>query len=278
MSMDTLAVDKPWLMLGDCLERMREIPDGSVDMVLCDLPYGVSACSWDSVIPLAPLWEQYGRITKSNGNVVLTAAQPFTTILISSNLKKFKYSWVWDKKTATGGALAGRRPMRAHEDVCVFSSKLSVYYPQMVDFCENEIKRMRKHDFICPNAQTMGRGTNVSTGWYEGKKKFPQSVIRINGLAPASVEKKAGMHPTQKPVRLMEYLIKTYTQEGEIVLDNCFGSAPTGVACVNTGRRFIGIERDSHYFDVGRKRIEATIAAASQTAPQGGLFDAQAAE
>jgi DNA modification methylase len=270
---ESLTVDKPWLMLGDCLERMAEIPDGIVDAVICDLPYGTTDCKWDAVIPFEPLWSQYNRVLKTNGSVVLTSAQPFTTALIYSNMKNFRYSWVWDKKTATGGALSKQRPMRAHEDVCVFSNAVGVYNPQMVDFSPDEIKRMRKHDFICKNAQTMSGGANISRGWFEGKQKFPQSVIRINGLAPASAEKKSGMHPTQKPVALIEYLVKTYSNVGGTVLDNCAGSFTTGVACVNTGRRFIGIERHEPYFDIGRRRIEAAIAA-TQPAPLGGLFSA----
>jgi site-specific DNA-methyltransferase (adenine-specific) len=175
-----------------------------------------------------------------------------------SNVKMFKYCWVWDKKTATGGAISSYQPMRAHEDVCVFYKESCAYAPQMTKFSEDEVKRMRKHDFVCKNAQVIGIGTNISKGWFDGKKKFPKTVIRINGIAPNSAEKKAGRHPTQKPVALMEYLIRTYTNEGETVLDFTMGSGTTGVACKNLGRSFIGIEMDADYFAAASKRIADT--------------------
>ena len=246
------------LIQGDCLEVMKALPDNSVDAIITDLPYGTTACKWDVVIPLEPMWEQLKRVIKKNGAIVMTASQPFTTTLISSNMAMFKYELIWDKHTATGGALAKYRPMKAHENIVVFSELKSTYNPQMVDFTMDEIKKMRKHDFICRNSDVIGVGTNISKGWSEGKKKNPKSLVRINGITPVSKEKQAGLHPTQKPVALMEYLIKTYTNEGDTVLDFCMGSGTTGVACVQTGRHFIGIENDLTYFNIATRRIEDT--------------------
>ena len=246
------------LIQGDCLEKMKDIPDGSVDMVLCDLPYGTTACKWDTCIPFEPMWEQLKRVTKKNGAIVLFGSQPFTSALVMSNPKMFKYEWVWDKKTATGGALAHLRPMKSHENICVFCKTVSIYNRQWEDFSQDEIKKMRKHDFICKNSETIGIGCNISTGWFDGKRKNPKSVIRINGVTPVSMEKKQGKHPTQKPVALMEYLIKTYTQEGETVLDFTMGSGTTGLACKNLNRNFIGIELDETYFNIAKQRIDLT--------------------
>lgn len=225
-----------WFMLGDCLERMKEIPDGSVDMVLCDLPYGTTACKWDSVIPFEPLWEQYRRIAKPNAAIVLTASQPFTTALIASNLKGFRYCWVWDKKIAGNPFLAKRQPLKRHEDICVFSTRPHAYYPQMVT----------------GKLRTKGGGRSklfdVELTSSVNDQYYPTSIIEFSNA-------KRGAHPTQKPVPLMEYLIKTYTKEGETVLDNCMGSGTTGVACANKNRKFIGIEMDQGYFDIAKQRI-----------------------
>ena len=226
----------------DCLEGMRRISDKSVDMILCDLPYGTTACKWDTIIPFEPLWEQYKRVIKDNGAIVLTAVQPFTSNLIVSNLDMFRYSWVWEKTMATGGFLAKKRPLRAHEDVCVFYKNQPTY---------NQQKLLGE-----PYTRKEGVKKNSVIGDREG------GYITVNkgGRSPRSVIKipnpnRGSMHPTQKPVPLFEYLIKTYTNEGETVLDNCMGSGTTAIACINTNRNFIGFELDETYFDLANERI-----------------------
>ena len=241
------------LRLGDCLEVMAELDDGCVDMVLCDLPYGTTACKWDSVIPFEPLWREYRRVTKPNAAIVLTASQPFTTALIASNMKEFRYCWVWDKKVVTGFAFAKYQPMRAHEDICVFGQPGGTYNAQMVERTQEELKRFAHRPAESSGGELYGGMTTKSPTREENKFKNPNSVIRINGVVGRSSEKVP--HPTQKPVALMEYLIRTYTNEGETVLDNTMGSGTTGVACRNTGRAFIGIERDPEYFAIAQRRI-----------------------
>lgn len=248
----------PVLMLGDCLDRMREIEDGCVDMVLCDLPYGTTACKWDSVIPFEPLWREYRRVTKPNAAIVLTASQPFTSALVMSNPTMFKYEWVWRKSRPTGHAHAKNKPMKDHENVLVFSAGTTVhanqsssrmlYQPQGLE----SVRILKKQD--TPGRFAMGSGATISTR--PGTKTqhmqeatgYPRSVIEFPSVSQ-------GVHPTQKPVALMEYLIRTYTHEGETVLDNTMGSGTTGVACVNTGRKFFGIERDPDYFAIAERRI-----------------------
>jgi hypothetical protein len=232
------------LMLGDCLERMAEIPDGSVDMVLCDLPYWTTACKWDSVIPFDLLWTHYRRIAKPNAAIVLTASQPFTTALIASNMREFRYSLVWEKNKATGHLNANRMPLRAHEDVCVFASATPAYIPVLGVGVAYSNKHTAGDSGDCYGKVAESRRDNVAT-------RFPRSVVRF----PVEMRPQ---HPTQKPVALMEYLIRTYTNEGETVLDNTMGSGTTGVACVNTGRNFIGIERDPGYFAIAQARISNT--------------------
>lgn len=225
---------------GDCLELMKDIPDGSIDMVLCDLPYGVTDCGWDSIIPFEDLWKEYRRVTKANGAVVLFAAQPFTTKLIQSNLRDFRYCWYWRKNNATGGLFCKYQPMRCMEDICVFYGKAPKYNPQGLV----ELER--------PKVNRADRNQNV----YGGKRN--DSVQRFTGYPKNLLEfdrERMIFHPTQKPVELLEYLIRTYTDEGDTVLDNCMGSGSTGVACVNTDRRFIGIEKEERYFDIAKKRI-----------------------
>lgn len=229
-----------WLMKGDCLERMKQIPDGSVDMVLCDLPYGTTQNKWDSVIPFAELWREYGRICK--GAIVLTASQPFTSALVMSNAGMFKYQWIWDKSQVTGFLNAKKQPLRRHEDVVVFYANQPTYNPQFTEGAAYKINR--KH--ATPNYGAQTENSTESDG-----RRYPTSILGI----PQSREK--GGHPTQKPVALMEYLIRTYTNEGDTVLDNCMGSGTTGVACANTGRRFIGIEMDDNYYDIAKRRILA---------------------
>jgi DNA modification methylase len=241
------------LILGGCLEKMKDIPDGSVDMVLCDLPYGTTACKWDTVISLESLWEQYNRVIKNKGAIVLTAAQPFTTALIASNYKMFHHSWVWDKKFAANFPQAKRQPLRIHEDIVVFGTTPS-YYPQMTKRDVPIKKGANKGAVIFGGVSGLGRDD------YKGKvynEKYPETVLRFS-----SRDEQRGLHPTQKPVSLMEYLIKTYTKQGETVLDNTMGSGTTGVACVNTGRNFIGIELDEGYFKIAEKRISEARAKA----------------
>ena len=223
---------------GDCLEVMAQLPDNSVDMILCDLPYGTTACKWDTVIPFEPLWAQYRRIAKRNAAIVLTASQPFTTALIASNMREFRYCWVWEKSLKVGFQNANRRPLKNHEDVCVFGG--SLYQPQGLQVYGKENKRGGVGEF----------SSSVNTQKYTQKyTNYPVSVLKIAS--------EVGLHPTQKPVALMEYLIRTYTREGEVVLDNCMGSGTTGVGCANTGRQFIGIEREPKYFTIASERIAA---------------------
>ena len=230
------------LINGDCLEAMAALPDSSIDMVLTDLPYGTTACKWDVVIPFDPLWEQWKRIRKPNAAIVLTATQPFTSCLVMSNLKEFRYCWVWDKQVGRGHLVAKKRPMARHEDICVFYAKPPTYAPQMV-------KREK------PVKGREGKRTEIMGGKSSGYEaiyeyKYPQTIISI-----ASEGNTGKLHPTQKPVALMEYLINTYTEPGAVVLDCCMGSGTTGVAAINTERDFIGIERDPDYCAIAQERI-----------------------
>jgi site-specific DNA-methyltransferase (adenine-specific) len=233
------------LMQGDCLERMKEILDGSIDMVLTDPPYGTTACKWDSIIPLEPMWKQLKRVIKPNGAIVMTASQPFTTTLISSNMKMFKYCWVWHKSHPSGFAMANKRVMKYHEDICIFSLQQATYNPIKTNGKPNHSTgtmngtRDNKSIHNCGLLQK-----DDSSGI-----KHPNSVLKINN------PRIKGQHPTQKPVALMEYLIRTYTNENETVLDFTMGSGSTGVACVNTNRNFIGIELDQDYFEIAKERI-----------------------
>ena len=244
-------IDDCQLMFGDCLERMKEIPDNSIDMILCDLPYGTTACKWDNIIPFEPLWEQYKRIIKDNGAIVLTASQPFTTSLIASNMGGYCYSWVWDKKFGANFVQAKRQPLKNHEDICIFShnGKMPKYFPIMLKR-NKPIKHGKNHGMT----DAIPLVTNSS---YNGKiynEKYPSSQLHFSCR-----EGKRGFHPTQKPVALFEYLIKTYTNPGELVLDNCMGSGTTAIACINTNRKFIGIEMDEKYYDISCKRIKDAL-------------------
>tara|TARA_B110000211_G_C13912072_1_gene478835 strand:- start:139 stop:843 length:705 start_codon:yes stop_codon:yes gene_type:complete len=229
-------------MQGDCLERMKEIPDGSVDMILTDPPYGTTACKWDSIIPLEPMWEQLKRVIKPNGAIVMTASQPFTTTLISSQMKLFKYSWLWDKGQGTGFLNAKRQPLRSCEDVVVFYKKQPTYNPQM---------RLGFKPYKCKQGATKTQNYGNQSGaiTVSDGSRYPLTLVAFNRDG-------AKVHPTQKPVALMEYLIKTYTNETDTVLDFTMGSGSTGVACVNTNRKFIGIELDEDYFRVAKERID----------------------
>ena len=229
-----------YIECGGCLELMKDIPDGSIDMILCDLPYGTTKNKWDSVIPFEPLWEQYNRVIKDNGAIVLFSQMPFTVDLVASNYKDFRYEWIWEKLSASGHLNANRMPMKKHENILVFYKKLPTYNPQ---FTEGKpyVATYSTH------SSNYGKQKDNITTINDGKR-YPVDIIKFNN--------DRGLHPTQKPVELLEYLIKTYTNEGDTVLDNCMGSGSTGVACVNTGRNFIGIELDGGYFEIAKSRIE----------------------
>ena len=228
------------LIHGDCLEEMKRIPDGSVDAVICDPPYGTTACRWDTVIPLEPMWEQLKRVTKKNGAIVLFGSQPFTSALVMSNPKMFRYVWHWHKGYSTGFANCNKMPMKSFEDVCVFYKKLPTYNPQgLVD--SGKINKRGSAQ------ESMGRTGCIGGEYTQIKTNYPTDEIRT--------KKERTQHPTGKPVALMEYLIKTYTNEGETVLDFTMGSGTTGVACKNLNRNFIGIELDKEYFEIAKERI-----------------------
>jgi len=239
------------LICGDCLQKMQAIPDASIDLILCDLPYGITDCKWDNIIPFDDLWQQYNRITKDNSAIVLFGNEPFTSQMICSNLIGFKYRIDWNKMIPSGFGYAKYRPMQQTEDIAIFTKKgkKTTYNPQMIKR-EKPIK---------------SGGNNIQAGVYNGFKcrgkgkkyeriyqyKFPTTLIKFMKI------RKGAIHPTQKPVALLEYLVKTYTNAGDVVLDNCMGSGSTGVACANTDRDFIGIELDENYFNIAKNRIEA---------------------
>ncbi len=236
------------LLHGDCLKLMREIPDGSVDLVLCDPPYGTTDCSWDSVLPFDQLWGEYDRIVKPDGTVVLFAAQPFTTQLIESNRRAFRYCWYWLKNMPTGFAFAKYQPMRRVEDVCVFYRKHGTYNPQGLQEVKNP-RRIRK----AVREDSVYKMETLAKDYVPRFKNYPKNVLQFDS--------ERGYHPTQKPVPLLEYLVRTYTNEGDTVLDNCMGSGSTGVAVQRVGgRRFIGMEQNKVYFDIARQRIEEAVA------------------
>ena len=230
------------LMQGDCLELMKTIPDGSVDLILTDPPYGTTACKWDTVIPFDLMWEQLNRIIKPNGAIVLFGSEPFSSMLRMSNIKQYKYDWIWEKEQGVNFQLCKKQPLKIHETISVFSLKSHNYFPQGLIACD--IRKSNK-----------GKGGNLGHLSSEEKRKeykqewsnYPKTIQRFN--------RERGLHPTQKPVALLEYLIRTYTQEGETILDFTMGSGSTGVACKNTNRSFIGIELDETYFEIASERI-----------------------
>lgn len=237
------------LFFGDCLERMKEIPDGSVDLVLTDPPYQATKCSWDSVIPFEPMWNELKRIVKPNGAIVLFGAEPFSSLLRCSNIKDFKYDWVWEKSKATGFLNSKRQPLRAHEIISVFYSKPPTYTPQMTEgvaYNKGVRKEQTQNDVYGSFDQVEVKSDGL---------RFPRSVQYFK-----TAESEGSFHKTQKPVALLEYLINTYSNEGEVVLDFTAGSFSTGVASLNTNRKFLGIEMNEGYFDIGVKRMrESTI-------------------
>lgn len=237
------------LYQGDCLELMKNIPDNYIDMILCDLPYGTTACKWDIIIPFNLLWKQYNRIIKDNGAIVLFAKQPFTSQLVNSNLKYFRYELIWQKDKGTDFGNANRKPLNSHENILVFYKKQPTYNKQLFAGKPYTKKNYKNNDDSDLNFKSDNSGIWVNDGF-----RTPTSVIKY---ARDNIHKGSNLHPTQKPVALLEYLIKTYTNEGEIVLDNCMGSGSTGMACINTNRNFIGIELDEGYFNIARERIES---------------------
>lgn len=240
-------MDGVTLMLGDCLEQMKEIPDGSVDMVLCDLPYGTTQCKWDSVIPFEPLWAQYRRVCKRNAAILLFGVEPFSSKLRMSNLRMFKYDWIWDKVRVTGFLNAKRQPMRAYEIISVFYDRQCTYNPQLTHGHQRKVSSAASKR-NCKKTSAYGKH---GLAGYDSTDRYPRNIQVFH-----TDTQKTALHTTQKPVALLEYLIKTYTNGDETVLDNCMGSGSTGVAAVNMGRSFIGIELDEQYFQIAKHRIE----------------------
>ena len=264
------------LRQGDCIELMKNLPDKSIDMILCDLPYGTTACKWDTIILFDKLWEQYNRIIKDNGAIVLFGSQPFTSLLINSNIKHFKHEWIWEKQKAANFMSAKYAPLKYHEEIIVFSgnsNKVSynpikykvLEFKDIENLDKNELKKIfdtRDYDRYgkVDKRKTVNDVVNPKDSHYGSMKvkvrnkddgyRYPKSVLKIN----KSINK--NVHPTQKPVALLKYLIKTYTNEDMLVLDNCMGSGSTGIACLNTNRKFIGFELDKEYFEIAKKRIE----------------------
>jgi site-specific DNA-methyltransferase (adenine-specific) len=238
------------VICGDCLTIMPEIPAKSIDMILCDLPYGTTACKWDTIIPFEPLWKEYKRIIKDNGAIVLTASQPFTSALVMSNPDMFRYEWIWEKQKGSNFANANKMPMRVHENVVVFYKHLPTYNPQKTN---TDSSYYRKGGVRNSPTKVMGEkspaGHYLTDGIRNGR--FPRSIQKITSEGMD----KGSHHPTQKPVALFEYLIKTYTNEGDLVLDNCAGSGTTGVACKKTNRNFILIEKEEKYFKIAEDRL-----------------------
>lgn len=240
---------------GDCLELMRDIPDKSVDMILCDLPYGTTRNNWDSVIPLEPLWAQYERIIKDDGAIVLTAQTPFDKVLGSSNLRLLRYEWIWNKSLPTGHLNAKKMPMKLHENILVFYKKLPTYNPQMTTGHKRKVARTV---YSKSGEGDSCYGKEERDTFYDSTERYPTSIQIFS-----NANQTGKLHKTQKPVDLFEYLIKTYTNEGDVVLDNCLGSGTTAVAAINTTRNFIGIERESKYVTIANERIRKAIDAKS---------------
>ena len=251
-------MEKVKLYQGDCLEVMKDIPDRSVDMILCDLPYNLVASKWDILIPFDKLWECYKRIIKDDGAIVLFGTQPFTTDLINSNRKWFRHINYWNKENCGNFAIAKYRPLAVVEEIVVFSNGKLTYNPQMVQ-AEDKNKRPRKNGSKTKedSTQSISSGYNRVSKTHNENLRFPKNLLTYNNRK-GELNSTKRLHPTQKPVDLLEWLIKTYTNECETVLDNCMGSGSTGVACANTNRKFIGIELEENYFNIAKERIENT--------------------
>lgn len=248
------------IMVGDCLDVMKAIPDNSVDMVLADLPYGTTQCSWDVIIPFDALWEQYLRIAKPEAAIVLCAAQPFASLMVSSNTRDYKYEWIWEKGAATGFLNAKKQPLRAHESAQVFYRKQPVYNPRMTTGHERKTSKRKSVESEC-----YGKALNLTE--YDSTERYPRSVQFFS-----SDKQTASYHPTQKPVAWMSFLISTYTNPGQVVMDNTMGSGTTGVACLQLGRKFIGIERDETIFGTAKARLAAELIRLNTPEPQIEMF------
>jgi site-specific DNA-methyltransferase (adenine-specific) len=248
-------LEKNKIYLGDCLEVMKDIDDESIDLIFSDLPFGTTNLSWDLPIDLDKLWEQYNRIIKSNGAILLFAQSPFDKILGCSNLKMLRYEWIWEKGAATGHLNANRCPLKAHENILVFYKKQPTYNPQMTEGHVRKVSKAKNRAACIERRNDTDDIYNNEyadrVGDYDSTTRYPRSVIKFS-----TDKQKSNLHKTQKPVALCEYLIKTYTNEGDIVLDSCIGSGTTAIAAINTGRSYIGIEKDEKYFNITNKRIE----------------------
>ena len=250
------------LYKGDCLVEMNNIEDHSIDMILCDLPYGTTACKWDTILPFDKLWEHYNRITKDESAILLFGSEPFSSYLRLSNIKNFRYDIIWYKNTSGGFINAKKQPMKYHEIISVFYKKQPVYNPIMQEFAESTKRRYSSNQkFTTPLRKNSIHGITMkpsdeNTHIDLSRGRYPKSVLEFNSVANSSKER---VHPTQKPVELLEYLIKSFTDEGMTVLDNCMGSGSTGVACVNTNRNFIGIELDDNYFRIADNRLKEAM-------------------
>lgn len=234
----------------DCLEGMSMIPDASIDCIICDLPYGTTKCKWDIVIPFEPLWTQYKRVVKDNGAIVLFACEPFASRLRMSNIDWYRYDWVWNKKRPTGQLNAKRQPLRQHEMICVFYKKQCTYNPI---FHENRLRRTFVGRINKIQSENYGRQCDYVSNITANSKSYPRSIIEQTCIIGNSKEKVS--HPNQKPIPLLEYLVKTYSSPGDVILDNCMGSGTTAIACIKTGRNFIGFELDKKYYDISTRRL-----------------------
>ena len=238
----------------DCLEFMKQLPNKCIDMILCDLPYGTTACKWDIIIPFEPLWEQYKRIIKDNGAIVLTASQPFTSKLVMSNLGMFKYEWIWNKKRVTNILLSKKQPLKQHENILLFYKNQPIYNPQPT---LKNTKGLMSNKNLKKSHKTETTGdSNLIQSDNENEYGYPKTILNDIPIMNNLSKDKSGLHPTQKPVALFSYLIETYTNENDIVLDNCSGSGTTAISCLETNRKYICCELDSNYYDISLKRID----------------------
>lgn len=242
-------IQKDTIYFEDCLEGMKKIADGSIDTIICDLPYGTTACSWDTILPWEELWSQYLRVIKENSAIVLFGVEPFSTQLRMSNFKHYKYDWYWVKNTATGFAFAKKQPMRSVETISVFSKGTPAYYPQGLERMKQPLIKIRT-----------GTEENIyNTGSLSGKEYFQEYTGYPNNVLRFDKESMNTFHPTQKPVRLLEYLIKTYSKKGDLILDNCMGSGTTAIACINTDRHYVGFETNFDYYTRAIDRIQNNV-------------------
>jgi site-specific DNA-methyltransferase (adenine-specific) len=254
------------LILGDCLDELPKIFDKTIDLILTDPPYGTTACKWDFVIPFEPMWKELKRVIKDNGCIALFGSEPFSSALRMSNIKQFKYDWIWEKDRASNFGASKYQPLKYHEIISIFYNK-NRFYPQKIKRISNRVKQSIKNNnlswrTIRKDDQEVSFKTDykpINFNVYDENYKYPSSIIYNPIVNSSSKEKKQGNHPTQKPIALLEYLIKTYTNENDTVLDFTMGSGSTGVACKNLNRNFIGIEKDQKYFDIAKQRIEGVL-------------------